>query len=185
MGAAKALLRLGHETFTDRLIGILGAECDPVIVVVGHEAQTVLSGVDRKDDATFVMNPSYREGQLSSLQCGLRALPEDADGVMFTPVDYPAVAAGTITALARAFRERPDAVSIVVPSCEGRHGHPVCCARHLIREFLDLPPSGQARDVIRAHSLETIYVETGDAGILRDIDDREAYDRLVRDWQAK
>ncbi len=51
-------------------------------------------------DAVFVLNPDYRSGQTSSMQCGLRAVPADAEGVLFTLADHPAVAASTIDALA-------------------------------------------------------------------------------------
>jgi molybdenum cofactor cytidylyltransferase len=185
MGTPKALLDLGGETFVDRLTGILGAECDPVIVVVGHEAEAVRAGAAREREAVFVTNPSYSDGQLSSLQCGLRAVPDDASGFLFTPVDHPAVEAATVALIARAFRERRDGISIIVPRFEGRHGHPVCCARELLQEFLELTPEARASDAIRAHARATHYLDTGDAGVLRDIDDCAAYDRLVRDWQAR
>ena len=49
--------------------------------------------------ATFVVNPDWARGQTTSMQCGLRAVPPDADGVLFTLVDHPAVAPTTIDAL--------------------------------------------------------------------------------------
>ena len=45
------------------------------------------------------MNENYLSGQTSSLQAGLRAVPPDAEGVLFTLVDHPAVSLSTIDAL--------------------------------------------------------------------------------------
>jgi molybdenum cofactor cytidylyltransferase len=178
MGSPKALLACQGETFLDRLIGILAICCRPVIVVLGHRAEAVRAGLSRAGQATFVVNENYREGQLSSLQCGLLAAPWACDGVLFTPVDHPAVAPATVAALAEAFAHR--AGKLVIPRFRGRHGHPVCCARELIPEFFVLEKGSQAREVIHRHTSLTCYVDVDDPGILADVDDPEAYRSLIQ-----
>lgn len=180
MGTPKALLELAGETFLDRLILTLGQPCSPVIVVLGCESQKIRAGLRRGDLAAFVLNPDYRRGQLSSLQCGLAAVSPEAEGVMFTPVDYPSVLPSTVTRMARRFEQRGPHELLVVPRSRGRGGHPVCAARDLIPEFLALPPDAQARDVIHRHIEHTVYVDVEDSGIMEDVDDPEAYERLIR-----
>jgi molybdenum cofactor cytidylyltransferase len=176
MGTPKALLALAGETFLDRLIGVLGARCSPVIVVLGHEADSIRPRL--RCPAVVVVNQEYRRGQLSSLQRGLAAVPPDADGVLFTPVDYPAVLPATVEALVDAFTAAAGFL-LAIPRFQGRRGHPVGCARALIPEFLALPGTAQARDVIHRHVDRTLYVDVDDPGILRDIDDPEAYRELI------
>jgi CTP:molybdopterin cytidylyltransferase MocA len=178
MGSPKALLEFGGETFLDRLILILGQSCSPVIVVLGHEPHRIKAGLSYADLASFVTNLDYTRGQLSSLQCGLAAVPAPAGGVMFTPVDHPAVRPSTVARIARRFRERSPQEFLVVPRFEGRRGHPVCVSRSLIPEFLALPDGAQARDVIHGHLQHTAYLDVDDPGVLKDIDDPESYDRL-------
>jgi molybdenum cofactor cytidylyltransferase len=180
MGSPKALLDLGGETFLDRLILTLGGLCSPVIVVLGWEPQQIRAGLRRAELATFVTNPDYRRGQLSSLQRGLAAVPPEAEGVMFTPVDFPAVRPPTIARIARRFQTRRPNEWLVIPRSQGRHGHPVCLVRDLIPEFLALAGDAQARDVIRGHREQTVYEDVDDAGILEDVDDPESYARLTR-----
>lgn len=172
MGSPKALLRYRDQTFLDTLIGLFAARCSPVIVVLGANADEIRRGVDR--DAVFVLNPDYLAGQTSSMQCGLRAVPADAEGVLFTLSDHPAVAASTIDALVA--EPRP---LIRVPRFEGRRGHPVWFSRELIPEFLALPAGGAARDVVYSHAAETEYPDVGDAGVVADIDDPAAYTALI------
>jgi CTP:molybdopterin cytidylyltransferase MocA len=43
-----------------------------------------------------------------------------------------------------------------------------------------LPPDSQARAVTHRHASETRYADVADAGILDDIDDPEAYHRLLQ-----
>jgi molybdenum cofactor cytidylyltransferase len=183
MGTPKALLDLGGETFLDRLILALGASCSPVIVVLGSDAKRIRSALRSADRATFVLNRDFARGQLSSLQCGLAAVAADADGVMFMPVDNPAVLPATVMQVARRFAERRPNELLVVPRMDGRHGHPVSMARDLIQELLALSPQAQARDVIHAHLADTAYVDVEDTGVLDDVNDPETYYRVKARWE--
>jgi CTP:molybdopterin cytidylyltransferase MocA len=176
MGTPKALLRYRDESFLDTLIGLFQARCAPVIVVLGAAAREVRAATTRA--AAFVENERWEGGQTSSMQCGLRAVPADADGVLFTLVDHPAVKMETIDALLdvdMAGRRPP----LRVPVYQGRNGHPIWFSRGLIREFLALEESGAARDVVRAHAAETEYLDVEDPGVLADIDDPAAYRALL------
>jgi molybdenum cofactor cytidylyltransferase len=180
MGSPKALLKApgSAECFLDRLIGILAPHCNPVIVVLGHQAEAIRAGISRGAQTVLVVNDRYTLGQLSSLQCGLRAVPEDAAGVLFTPVDHPGVRPETIERIVAAFRGNAGAM-LAIPRHQGQRGHPVCCARELIPEFLALPPGAQARDAIHRRLGDACYVEVDDPGVVNDIDDPETYRRLV------
>jgi CTP:molybdopterin cytidylyltransferase MocA len=167
MGAPKALLEYRGETFLARLVRLFTARCSPVIVVLGAAEIPVPA------PARVAVNENWRDGQTSSMQCGLRAVPPDADGVLFTLVDHPAVEPATIDALlAGTGRLR-------IPRFEGRRGHPIWFSRDLISELLAVPPDGAARDAIRAHYAEAEFLDVSDPGILADIDDRAAYETLL------
>ena len=176
MGSPKALLPFSGETFLDRLIGIFSAVCSSTIVVLGYHAATIRAGLSRAEQAVFVENLEPERGQLSSLQCGLAAVPEDAAGVLFTPVDYPAVRVATVAQVAAESRGGAPAV---IPRFGGRHGHPVYASRALVAELLTLPPEAQARDVIHRYADRTLYFDVDDPGVLRDVDDREDYRALL------
>ena len=184
MGSPKALLLYRGETFLDTLSGLFAARCSPVIVVLGAAAEEIRAHAARP--AVFVVNHDYPSGQTSSLQCGLRAVPPESPGVLFTLVDHPAVAPGTIDALladtgtnACATGANARATLLRVPRFQGRRGHPIWISRRLIPEFLALPASGAARDVVRRHAGETAFIDIEDPGILADIDDPEAYRNLL------
>ena len=105
----------------------------------------------------------------------MRAVPESARGVFFTPVDLPSISPSTIAALAAEAGRAP----IVVPRCGGRRGHPALVSMEIAREILALPESAQARDVVERHSAEVLYVDVSDLGILADIDEPRDYERLT------
>jgi molybdenum cofactor cytidylyltransferase len=172
MGFPKALLRYRDETFLDTLIGLFAPRCQPVVVVLGAHGDRIRERTLRA--ATFVINADYQRGQTSSMQCGLRALPPDADSVLFTLVDHPVVAPATLDTLLAS-----SGPLVRVPRHEGRRGHPIWFSRELIAEFLALPADGAAREIVRSHAAQTEFLDVDDAGILADIDDAEAYGRLT------
>jgi molybdenum cofactor cytidylyltransferase len=175
MGFPKALLRYRDETFLDTLIALFSARCSPVIVVLGAHADRIRQGVKRT--AQFVVNPDYTRGMTTSLQCGLRTaggVGANPAGVLFTLVDHPAVSAGTLDALIA-----PPQPLLRVPRYQGRRGHPIWFSRDLIPEFLSIPEDGAARDVVRAHSADTEFLDLDDPGIVADIDDADAYLKLT------
>jgi molybdenum cofactor cytidylyltransferase len=176
MGTPKALLDYRGETFVGRLVRVLGTSCQPVIVVLGYQADIIRPQVSAP--AQVVITPDPSRGQLSSLQTALAAMPADADGFAFIPVDSPAVAEETVGTLVRAFEQRRSSTLFVIPRQSGRRGHPVIAARSIAAELLALPATAEARQVVHAHVDRTEYVDVDDAGIFTDVDDPEAYRRL-------
>ena len=173
MGSPKALLDIGGQTFLDHLVASFSGICAPVIVVLGHGAEQVRAGLRAANEAVFVVNADYRLGQFSSMQCGLRAVPAEARGVIFSLVDHPAVRPSTLSRLAAT------AAPLVIPRLNGRRGHPVFFSHILVAEFLALPADASARMVVERHAAEIEYIDVDDPGILQDIDDPETYRRLV------
>lgn len=176
MGRPKALLTLRGATFLDTLISTMSG-CDPLVVVLGHEPERIRAGLAAAGGASFVINADYEQGQLTSLQCGLRALPDTVEAVAFTPVDYPAFSRDTVQRLCLSLS--PGHL-LVIPTIDGRRGHPVLAHRALFPEFLGLGTGKSARDVIHAHRDRTCYVDVEDSGIVNDVDTPEAYQELLR-----
>ncbi len=97
MGQPKALLTIHGRTFVENLIGILKPICDQVVVVLGHNPEPIRRVIG--DTATVVINHNYSLGQFSSMQAGLKALPSNIDGLIFTLVDHPDPDPATVRSL--------------------------------------------------------------------------------------
>ena len=178
MGSPKALLTIENQTFIDRLASFFLRACSPVVVVLGHGSDTIRAGMKQAEWVRITVNPHPECGMLSSLHCGLAAIPKEAEAVIFTPVDYPAIRATTVARLAGDFAEHRAPVTL--PTHEGRKGHPVCVSRDVIAQLLAQPMDADARDVIRSFRDQTRFVEVADPGILHDIDHPEDYELLQR-----
>jgi molybdenum cofactor cytidylyltransferase len=178
MGRPKALLEYEGETFLDRLVRLFSTRCRVVCAVLGHDADRIARGLAQAATPVLVLNPRPERGQLSSLQCGLRALPPAISAAFFHPVDIPGVSDNTIGRLARAWAEAPAGTLVVQPAHGGHKGHPVLVAPLVISELLALPADASAREVLQRRAARTLTVEVPDPHIRQDTDTPEEYQRL-------
>lgn len=173
MGTQKALLDAGGRSFLARVLASLkegGAH--PLLVVVRDQEGSVAREA-RANGGIAVLNADPASGPISSLQAGIRSLPENAAAVLFAPVDHPLFGRDTVRALLRGFRET--GAPLVVPAFEGWRGHPVLFGRSLFPELLEENLPDGARTVVRRYLEERLQVEVDDPGILSDIDTPEDY----------
>jgi molybdenum cofactor cytidylyltransferase len=182
MGRAKATLPLGgDDTFLTRIVRtFLEAGVDDVVVVVGHEADAIVSGFgsDRLP-ARFVENREYDRGQLSSLITGLGVVDRPGvAAVLVTLVDVPLVSAATIRTVVECYRRTH--APVVRPTSGARHGHPLLVDRSLFAALRAADPASGAKPVIRAHASPAGDVEVADEGAFIDIDTEDDYRKAIR-----
>lgn len=176
MGTPKALLPLGRDTFLSAICGRLaGAGLGELVVVLGAHADAVRGAV-ASSPARIAVNEAYRDGQLSSLQCGLRALPSGSAGALVTLVDHPLIEASTYAGMRAAAEKAPGL--ILIAEYRGRGGHPVVFPRTVFGELLSAPRDGGARVVVRKDPARVRRVAFDDPGIVADIDTPEEYKRF-------
>jgi len=180
MGRAKALLPIGDDTFLTRIVRtFLDAGVDDVVVVVGHEAESIVSHFSASGlPARFVINPDYDRGQLSSLLAGLTVI--DRPGVvaaLVTLVDVPLVSTSTVRAVIDRYRQSH--ALVVRPTSGSRHGHPLLLDRSIFDELRAADPVTGAKPIVRAHASSDGDVAIADEGAFTDIDSADDYERAV------
>lgn len=181
MGRPKATLpTAGDETFLSRIVGtLLAAGVDDVVIVVGHEADTVIQSFETSGlRARFVLNRDYDRGQLSSLQAGIVAV--DRPGILaalIALVDAPFFTAATVRTVIAKYRATR--APVVRPTCGDRHGHPFLVDRGLFDALLSAAPESGAKSIVRAHATSQGDVPVDDAGAFDDIDTPEEYARRL------
>lgn len=181
MGAHKVLLPFADSTVIETIVGsLIQGGADEVIVVTGHEHHAVASALQHLP-ATCVLNPDYRKGMLSSIRCGLRAAAKTARGHLVTLGDQPSLTSGVVAALIREFQEHGEAEpSIVVPTHNGRRGHPVLLSRGFRDEVLTSFDDVGLRGLFTKHPQAIQEVSMDEAGVLRDMDTPEDYRNELR-----
>ena len=177
MGAPKALLDAGGETFLAHAVrALLGGGCAGVIAVVGPDSDAT-ADTARAAGAGILVNPNAEAQQIDSLRIAIQALLPGTEALIETPVDFPRIDANVVRALISAFSEQ--SAPVVVPTYEGKHGHPTLFARSVWPELLADPLPEGARTVVHAHRGDLLEVPVETAGILFDVDTPEDYSRIV------
>jgi molybdenum cofactor cytidylyltransferase len=146
---------------------------EPLILVTGHRAEA-LNTLFADSHIQIIYNPDYAKGEiLSSLKTGFRTLSTDVDAILVFLGDMPLISPSTIQKLMDAYQPE----KIIVPSYEQKRGHPVMFTRRFFEEILALEASAQPRAVLQAHPDSVRMIETGDEGILIDINTPQDYEK--------
>ena len=176
MGRDKALLDYRGRTFVNHLAYLALPRVDRLVVVLGHNAARLGRNLPSSPRLRAVVNRDYDLGMLSSLQRGLTEAG-DSDWILWMLVDHPAVRGQTLDELLRAARR--SGAPVVIPRHEGQRGHPIVLSREVAGKLMQLRPDRSPQDAIRPRYGEALFLDTGDRGVLVDVDRPPEYDDLV------
>ena len=165
MGQHKMALPLGDKTVIEKSIEGMYEVVRRVLVVVGWQGGRIREALAAYDKVAFVVNEDFRSGMFSSVKAGMAQVR--APHFFLLPGDCPFVGAGVYRQMLAAEGE------ILIPTYEGRKGHPVLFNARLIPEILGQPDKATLRDYIEAKTYVTVEVK--DKGILLDVDTPEEY----------
>ena len=172
MGSPKALVSYQGASFLEHLLGVTRHPAISVRrVVLGPDAEEISRQV-RLEPEEIVLNKEWEKGQLSSIHAALRSLPAGTEGMLLCPVDHPLVSATLVNNLIVTFRETN--APVVLPTFEGRRGHPVIFAAAMYEELLQAPVETGARAVVWAHKHEVQEVSTTEEGCVLNLNDPDA-----------
>src|SRR5215468_1304823 len=136
MGEFKQLLPIGRKTFVEQCVDtLLQTPVSEVIVVTGHREMDVRNVLGSRN-IKFAHNPDYRLGMSTSIKCGVRAASKDSQAFLIFLVDQPQIGAEVIRRIIDAYKRM--APKIVVPTKDGRNGHPVILDGSLKEEILQI-----------------------------------------------
>ena len=184
MGRPKALLHLGGVTFVERIArSIRAAAIEHAMIAVSHDDPNIMKICKLYDIEPVYNTATPTAVPLGSIQAAVTVIINRKVELLFVwPVDQPHILPDTPASLASAFLryDKP----IIVPTFEGRRGHPVIFGRAVFQEILDAPASEGARAVVRADRDRVVEVPVPDRAILEDIDTPEAYQDLIRRYDS-
>ena len=153
------------------------SSCVQTLVVSGHDAAAVEAQL-ADYQVSLVRNGDFAAGMSTSLRCGLRALPQDIDGVVILLGDMPRVLAAHIDRLIAAFD--PGHPAIVVPERDGRRGNPVLWPRRHFPELLALSGDQGGRALLQRHAASLLRIAMPDDAIFTDVDTPEALAEIAQ-----
>jgi xanthine dehydrogenase accessory factor len=175
----KLLQQLDGQPLVARALrAVLDADIEPVVVVLGHEADAVrqaLEPVAHGADVRFVHHPSHEDGMGTSIACGIAsiaALPVDAALVVLG--DMPFVRPEELKLLVRAHTASTQHLVVVpeVVSASGRSrpGNPVLWPRRYFGALSTLEGDVGGKQILRDAPGAIVRIPVSHDGVLRDVD---------------
>lgn len=173
MNGPKLLLPFQGATIIETLVAaIRKSGVAGIMMVLGGWREEMMKVVEPLS-VDYCINEEYKTGMLSSVICGLKALPGESDGALIFPGDQPWITPGVADAVISAFNQTGK--GIIIACHNGKRGHPVLVGRKYFTEVERIDPSVGLRSLQIAHPGDVFEVETGNDGILKDIDTPKDY----------
>ncbi len=182
MGRNKLLFALEGSSVLRRAVGrAIEAGLDPVVVVLGHEAERARRELDGLA-VQIALNPGYEEGITGSLRTGIAALPADAAAAVVLLADMPFVTGDMLAMLVQRYRGRT--APLVISEYDGVHAPPMLYDRSLFPELLATSGERCGREVVRRHRHEAAVV-AWPASALEDLDVPADYERIRAELERR
>jgi molybdenum cofactor cytidylyltransferase len=176
MGSPKALLKIGKETFAECIARKANeAGIDSIYLITGADHESIVQHLSQ--DFQIIRNENYQRGQISSLQAGIRQVPDHTQAVMVWPVDQPLIQEETVRILLATYQRTSRVLTI--PVYQLHRGHPVIYSKQAMKTAISLGPEQTGKDLQSLFLTQTHVVEVDDPAILIDIDTPEDYSEHI------
>jgi molybdenum cofactor cytidylyltransferase len=173
MGTPKQLLPWGNTTVLQRVVDIAEASrLEIVRLILGCRADEIASRITVSSKTHILVNQDFRDGMSSSIKCGIKNTPPDAEAFMLLLGDQPLIDTHVIDTLIDAYRVGRHGITI--PVYNGRRGHPVIFDSRYRVELLSISDQG-AREVVNRHTEDIFEARMDSPNILADIDTLQDY----------
>jgi molybdenum cofactor cytidylyltransferase len=182
MGRPKLVLPIGGEPLIARVVRRLReGGVDEVVVVTGPpelEGSDSIAEVALGAGGKVVRAGARTRDMRETFEVGLDWLEgrePEPEVVVLVPGDQPGLAAGTVRRLLAVQMER--GAVMVVPSYEGRRGHPLVMAWRAARGVRELPSGVGVNALVERQGVDVVVCAVEDAGVVEDLDTPEEYGR--------
>lgn len=175
MGQNKLLMKINEETIIEKVIKeVKKSEIEKIYIVTNNED---IKNIAYKLDINVVENKDAIKGQSEGIKAGVKAIKENGD-FMFFCGDQPFIDFITINNLI--YKSKINEDKIIVPTFKNRKGNPVIFPRNFRLDLLKLEGDIGGRYIIKAHNDKVVFFEVNKELFLKDIDNYEEYQEIIK-----
>ncbi|MCS6831290.1 MAG: nucleotidyltransferase family protein [Armatimonadota bacterium] len=178
MGRPKMLLPFGDSTVIETVVGnVTASQVAHTVVVLGYEWTKIYALIEHLP-VEVIVNPRPERGMISSVQWALAQMNQSVDGVLFALGDQPLIPTSVHDTVIDAFRYHPN--SIIVPTYEGKRGHPVLFSSCFREEILGLPTDRGLNTLLHLHPSAVHEVPVDTDAVLHQMNTLEEYQQMLQ-----
>jgi molybdenum cofactor cytidylyltransferase len=175
MGGGNKLLEevKGKAVIRHTVENILASGINNIKVVLGKNAEEVkqaLAGLN----VSFIINPTYQDGQSTSIREGINALSDDTCSTFIVLGDMPSIKPETFSSLSSTL-DPTKGILVVAPEYQGKRGNPVLWHGTYFDQLKKLTGDQGAKEVLLQSPEAVKIIDCNDPGVLIDLDTKAAF----------
>ena len=177
MGTPKQLLPWGKTIILQQVIDNSSASrLGMILLVLGSRADDIADKITITSKTRILVNHEFKAGMSSSVKCGIKNAPVDAEAYMLLLGDQPFIGPDIINNLIDSYHAGRH--GIIVPVYNGQRGHPVIFDSRYKKELLSISDRG-AKEVTEKHTHDIFEIHVVSPNILTDIDTPQDYQKAL------
>ena len=177
MGTPKQLLPWRNTIILQQVIDNASAsQLGMLLLILGSSADAIAAKITTTSKTRILINHDFKAGMSSSVKCGIKNAPTDAEAYMLLLGDQPFIGPDIIDKLIHSYGAGRH--GIVVPVYNGQRGHPVIFDSRYKQELLAINGQG-AKEVTEKHAPDIFEVQVDAPDVLADIDTPQDYRKAL------
>lgn len=150
-----------------------------VVITGGGDNEAGIRAALKDYPLLIIQNPlAASNGMVSSVQQGIKTLDDLAGVCLILHGDLPFITSEIIDSAIKAYWHGDG--KIIIPTFNGRHGHPVLFDRCFWPAICDLSEGKSPREVVISNEKEVFELQWGSDAVIFDLDTREQYEEALR-----
>jgi len=177
MGTPKQLLPWRNTIILQQVINNASvSRLGMLLLILGSSADAIAAKITTTSKTRILINHDFKAGMGSSVKCGIKNAPTDAEAYMLLLGDQPFIGPNIINKLLHSYQAGRH--GIVVPVYNGQRGHPVIFDSRYKQELLSINGQG-AKEVTEKHAADIFEVPVDAPDVLADIDTPQDYRKAL------
>ena len=140
---------------------ILASSVNELIVVLGHQKETIEKLIDGNEKMKFVFNKDFENGMASSIKTGLDNLSEKTEAFFICLGDMPMVNHDIYNQLIKS----KDNKEIIVPTYKGQQGNPVLFDKSMKETVMNITGDVGAKKILELNKDKISNLEINNQSI--------------------
>ena len=151
---------------------ILASSIDELIVVLGHQKETIEKLINKDEKIKFVFNKDFESGIASSIKTGLNNLSEKTEAFFICLGDMPMINPNIYNQLIKFINKR----EIIVPTYKGQQGNPVLFAKSMKEKIINISGDVGAKKILELNKDKILNLEINDQCVTKDFNTQDSFD---------
>jgi len=150
---------------------ILASSIDELIVVLGHQKETIEKLINKNEKIKFVFNKDFESGIASSIKTGLNNLSEKTEAFFICLGDMPMVNPNIYNQLIKSINKR----EIIVPTYKGQQGNPVLFSKSMKEKIINISGDVGAKKILELNKDKILNLEINDQCVTKDFNTQDSF----------